>query len=75
MSALGYVNEDSEKMFKWMSAVMNKTLTGFRDDVIPFTVIKARYKKEVRNAVCFELLRGNALAMSSVGRPHVMRAL
>ena len=75
MSALGYLNEDAVKMTKWMSAVMNKTLTSVREDAIPLSVIKARYRVEVKNAICFGLLRGNALAMHSVGRTHVHRPL
>ena len=60
-------------MMKWMSTVLNKCISKIRDDGIPFGVVKARYKTEVRNAVCFGLLRGNALAMHSVGRPLVSR--
>ena len=75
ISALGYLNEDADKMTKWMSAVMNKNLTSTRDDGIQLSVIKARYKVEVRNAICFGLLRGNALAMNAAGRPHVCRPL
>ncbi len=44
-----------------------------RDDGIALGVIKARFKKEVRNALCFGVLRGNALAMGAVGRPFVSR--
>ena len=54
---------------------MNKTLTSVREDAIPLSVIKARYRVEVKNAICFGLLRGNALAMHSVGRTHVHRPL
>ena len=76
VSTLGYLNEDAQKMTKWMSEVMNKTVgQSVRDDAIPLSVIKARYKVEVNNAICFGLLRGNALAMSSVGRAHVSRPL
>jgi hypothetical protein len=76
MSALGYLNEDAQKMIKWMSAVQNKTVAlCVRDDAIPLGTIKARYKLEVSNAICFGLLRGNALAMNSVGRAHVSRPL
>ena len=75
VSALGYLNEDAEKMMKWMSTVMNKCISVSRDDGIPLGVIKARYKVEVRNAVCFGVLRGNALAMHAAGRPLVSRPL
>ena len=73
ISALGYMNEDATKMMKWMSTVMNKCVTNIRDDGIPLGIIKARYKVEVKNAICFGLLRGNALAMNAVGRPFVSR--
>jgi len=75
ISALGYLNEDAEKMTQWMYAVMNKTLTGTRDDGVALSTLKARYKVQVRNAICFGLARGNSLAMNAAGRPHVSRAL
>jgi hypothetical protein len=75
VSALGYLNDDATKMMKWMSTVFNKTVTSFRDDGIRLGVIKARFKTEVRNAICFGIIRGNALAMNSVGRPMVSRPL
>jgi hypothetical protein len=73
ISALGYMNGDAHKLVKFMSMVFNKTMDSHRDDGIPMGVIKARYKTEVRNALCFGVLRGNALAMSAVGRPFVSR--
>ena len=76
ISHLGYLNEDAVKMMKWMSIVLNKTLsTVVRDDGIPFSTIKARYKQKVQNAMCFGLLRGNAFAMNAVGRVYVNRPL
>jgi len=75
VSALGFLNDDAEKMMKWMSTVLNKCISKTRDDGIPMGVIKARYKIEVRNAICFGVLRGNALAMHSAGRPYVSRPL
>jgi len=69
ISALGYLNQDATKMVKWMHTVMNKRVTTLGDDGIQLGVIKARYKVEVRNAICFGVLRGNALAMHTVGRP------
>ena len=73
ISALGYLNEDATKMVRWMHTVMNKCVTTLRDDGIQLGVIKARNKIEVRNAICFGLLRDNALAMNAVGRPWVSR--
>ena len=58
-----------------MHTVMNKSVTTLRDDGIQVGVIKARYKVEVRNALCFGVLRGNALAMHAVGRPYVSRPM
>ena len=75
VSSLGFLNDDADKMMKWMSTVLNKCIAKTRDDGIPFGIIKARYKAEVRNAVCFGLLRGNSLAMNSAGRPFVSRPL
>ena len=75
VSSLGFFNDDADKMMKWMSTVLNKCISKTRDDGVPFGIIKARYKAEVRNAVCFGLLRGNALAMHSAGRPFASRPL
>ena len=48
---------------------MNKCVTTMGDDGIAIGVIKHRYKVDVRNAICFGVLRGNALAMHSVDDP------
>ena len=73
VSALGYLNADAQNLTKFMSMVFNRTMDSSRDDGIALGVIKARFKKEVRNALCFGVLRGNALAMGAVGRPFVSR--
>ena len=76
ISSLGYLNEDAFKMVKWMNTVLNQTLSSVtRDDGIPFSTVKARYKQEVKNALCFGLLRGNAFSMNAVGRPLVGRPI
>ena len=56
-----------------MHTVRNKSVSTLGDDGIQLGVVKARYKVEVRNALCFGVLRGNALAMHAVGRPLVSR--
>ena len=38
-------------------------------------LVKGRYKVMVRNAICFGLLRGNALAAHAAGRPFVSRPI
>ena len=73
ISALGFMNEDAEKMVKFMNNVMKKNLPSNRDDGVPQSVLKARFKVEVRNALCFGVARGNSLSMNSVGRPFVSR--
>lgn len=76
ISHLGYLNDDATQMVKWMNAVLNKSMaTTVRDDGIPFSTIKARYRQRVRNALCFGLLRGNALAMNAVGRVYINRPI
>ena len=75
ISTLGYLNEDAVKMTSWMSKVANKNLPKHRDDGIEIGVLKNRYKTHVKNALCFGLLRGNALAMNSMGRPFVSRPI
>ena len=51
VSALGYLNVDAQNLTKFMSMVFNRTMDGSRDDGIALGVIKARFKKEVRNAL------------------------
>ena len=72
VSALGFLNNDTVQMMKWICGVFNKCIVPTRrDDGLEMGVIKARFRAEVRNALCFGLLRGNALAMSCVGRPFI----
>ena len=48
VSHLGYMNTDCHRMCKWFKTVFNQS------DGIAFSVIKARYEKQVKNALCFE---------------------
>ena len=46
VSTLGFLNDDATKMQKWMHTVLNHSLsTVSRDDGIPFSTVKARYKE------------------------------
>jgi hypothetical protein len=75
ISCLGFTNHDAILMMKWMSSVFNQSLKlrPLSPDGIPLGVLKGRYKSQVRNALCFGILRGNALAMNSQGRSGVLR--
>jgi hypothetical protein len=76
VSSLGYLNQDAEKMVKWMNTVLNHSLSSvLRDDGVPFSTVKARYKHQIKNSLCFGVLRGNAFAMNAVGRPLMGRPI
>jgi hypothetical protein len=76
ISSLGYLNLDAENMVKWMQGTFNQALKshGPREDGLPLGVVKHRYNFQIRNALCFGLLRGKALAMNSQGRAAVSRS-
>ena len=46
-----------------------------RPDGVEAKVIKGRFKVELRNSICFALLRGNALAMNNQGCSGVVHPL
>jgi len=69
LSSLGYMNEDMTKLFKFMVACFKDTQSKKppRLDGLAAGVIKGRFKVELRNSICFALVRGNALAIDNQG--------
>jgi len=69
VSALGFMNKD-------MSELLTALVTSFADklkeqssraDGLPAGLLRSRFKQELRNSVCFALLKGNALAAYNQG--------
>lgn len=77
LSSLGYLNHDGFQMVKWISTLKNGALQfdGPRSDGVSLGTIKARFRVQIRNALCFGLLRASALAMHSMGRPEIARPI
>ena len=72
VSSLGFLNEDMEKLLKLMVQHFkdNQPSTP-RFDGLSVATLKGRFKKELKNSVCFALLKGNALAMNNQGHSGV----
>ena len=70
LSGLGYLNTDGFEMVRFILSVLNTSLTnsGPRADGVGLGIIKARFQTQIKNALCFGLARGNALAMHSAGK-------
>jgi hypothetical protein len=71
ISSLGSMNSDMTKLVKWIIGRYKGTLKSapLREDGMPKTVLLGRFSLYVRRALCFALVRGNALALSNQGRP------
>ena len=76
ISAFGFVNDDMNEVMKFIVEFHRGQLKrmGNRADGMTVAVLKGRFKVQLKNSLCFALLRGNALAvynqgMSSVTQP------
>ena len=68
VSSLGFMNEDMEKLVKFMvQHFKNNQPATPRFDGLTIGALQGRYNKELKNSICFALLKGNALAMSNQG--------
>jgi len=69
LSSLGYMNEDMTKLCKFIVECFKSTESKkpLRLDGLAAGVIKGRFKVQLRNAICFALVRGNALAIDNQG--------
>ena len=72
VSSLGFFNEDFQKLMKCMGQQFESSLpeTPRLDGLTP-GVLKGRFKIELKNSICFALVKGNALAMHNQGRVGV----
>ena len=75
VSSLGFFNEDMQKLMKCMVQQFESSLpeTPRLDGLTP-GVLKGRFKIELKNSICFALVKGNALAMHNQGRVGVVCA-
>jgi len=63
VSSLGFMNEDMGKLLKEMVQYFKDNQpTTPRFDGLSVATLKGRFKKELKNSICFALLKGNALA-------------
>ena len=68
VSSLGFMNEDMGKLLKEMVQYFKDNHpTTPRFDGLSVATLKGRFKKELKNSICFALLKGNALAMNNQG--------
>ena len=69
ISSLGIMNDDMKTLMKFIVDRFVGTQKGkpARPDGIDPKVIKGRFKAQLKNSICFALLRGNALAMENQG--------
>jgi hypothetical protein len=75
VSSLGFINDDMRKLMKCMAQQFENSLpeTPRLDGLTP-SVLKGRYKIELKNSLCFALVKGNALAIHNQGRTGVVCA-
>src|SRR6478672_7925887 len=67
VSSLGYVdNDDMTKLMKFMENCFKRNQAR-RFDGLAAGVLKGRFKVELKNTLCFALVRGNALALNNQG--------
>ena len=68
VSSLGYINEDMKRLLKFMEDCfkLNQSRDRRFDGLTP-GVLKGHFKVELKNTICFALVRGNALAINNQG--------
>ena len=69
LSSLGIMNGDMKQLMKLMVARFKDNQKGQPPSMegIDANVLKARFKVQLKNAVCFALIRGNALSLFNQG--------
>ena len=68
VSSLGYINEDMTKLMKFMVLLQGKLQQKeSRLDGLALKELKGRYKVELKNTLCFALVRANALSLCNQG--------
>ena len=69
ISALGFMNKDMSELLKVLVTSFGDNLKRqpSRADGLSQGLFQGRFKQELRNSVCFALLKGNALAAYNQG--------
>ena len=69
LSSLGYMNEDMTKLLKLIVTFFKDTQNKLppRLDGVTVKVLKGQFRVELRNLLCFALVRANALAICNQG--------
>ena len=79
VSSLGCVNADMTKLLKWISERYKQTLlpSAERLDGVPKSVLLGQFQMYLDRALCFAVIRANALALHSqkAGRASAMSLL
>ena len=76
ISSLGIMNDDMKTLLTFILKRFTDTQgKPERPDGVEPRVIKGRFKVELRNSICFALLKGNALAMSNQGCRGVVHSI
>jgi hypothetical protein len=77
ISSLGFMNDDMKTLLKFILKRFTDSQKGKpeRPDGVEPGVIKGRFKVELRNSICFALLKGNALAMDNQGCRGVVHSI
>jgi hypothetical protein len=75
VSSLGCVNTDMTKTLKWIGDRYKDSLQSSpeREDGIPKSDLVGKFRLYLERALCFAILRVNALALHSQGRTQVRR--
>ena len=73
VSSFGFMNEDMNQVMKFMVDFYRGQLKRARNraDGLTVAVLKGKFKVQLKNSLCFALLRGNALALYNQGMPSV----
>ena len=66
VSSLGYVNEDMTKLIKFMINCYKENFSK-EPRLDGHKILKGRYKVELKNTLCFALVRANALSICNQG--------
>ena len=73
ISALGFMNKDMTRLLECIVERFkdSQKRQAERADGLRKEILRGRFKVELRNSLCFALLKGNALAMSNQGNNGV----
>ena len=68
VSSLGYINQDMVTLIKTINKCYKSNQDSTRrNDGLDLGKLRGRFKTEVRNSICFAVIRGNALSICNQG--------